>query len=101
MEGPEASTFDTGNEKQFGRTMTIPDTFEIEYMYQSHQNSFLNKISTCFCSGVNFAYGGDRFVAYDETQGMHGYGTPPQRTKLTLNFKEMEIITRERVLQGF
>ena len=81
--------------------MTIPDTFDIDYMYRGAKNSFLNEISTCFCTGVQVAYGGDRFVAYDETQGMHGSGTPPQRTTLTLNFKEMEIITRERVAQGY
>ena len=84
-----------------GRSMTIPDTFDIEYMYRSNTNNFLNKISTCFCSGVQVAYGGDRYITYDTTDGVHGKGNPPQRTTLTLSFKEMEIITRERVDQGF
>ena len=105
--GGEEKTVTTGHRgtdkvtKHYGRTMTIPDTFDIDYMYRGAKNSFLNEISTCFCTGVQVAYGGDRFVAYDETQGMHGSGTPPQRTTLTLNFKEMEIITRERVAQGY
>ena len=84
-----------------GRNFTIPDTFEIEYMYRGARNNFLNKISTCFCNGVQVSYGGDRWYAYDETQGVHGSGTPPQRTTLTLSFKEMEIITRERIAEGY
>ena len=81
--------------------MSIPDTFDIDYMYRSNRNSFLNKISTCFCTGVQVAYGGDRYIAYDETTGVQGKGNPPQRTALTLNFKEMEIITRERINEGY
>ena len=84
-----------------GRTMTIPDTFDIEYMYRGSRNNFLNKISTCFCTGVQVAYGGDRYIAYETTSGVHGDGNPPQKTALTLNFKEMEIITRERINEGY
>ena len=84
-----------------GRTMTIPDTFDIDYMYRGARNNFLNKISTCFCSGVQVAYGGDRFTAYETTSGVHGTGNPPQKTTLTLSFKEMEIITRERINEGY
>ena len=86
---------------QTGRSMTIPDTFDIEYMYQSKANNFLNKISTCFCTNVSVQYGGDRFVAYNQTKGIFGAGNPPQRTTLTLAFKEMEIITKQRVAQGY
>ena len=81
--------------------MTIPDSFDIRYMYQDQQNHFLNKISTCFLENVSVAYGGDRFVAYRPTTGLHGAGAPPQRTTLTLQFKELEIITQERIEEGF
>ena len=30
-----------------GRSMTIPNTFDIQYMYQNAENNYLNKISTC------------------------------------------------------
>ena len=95
----------TGNEKAdqgMGYEMTIPDTFDIQYMYQGNQNTFLNKISTCFCSGVQVQYGGDRYVAYNPTQSLHGdTSPPPQRTTLTLTFKEMEILDRTRIDEGF
>ena len=85
-----------------GYEMTIPDTFDIQYMYQGNQNTFLNKISTCFCSNVSVQYGGDRYVAYNPTESLHGdVSPPPQRTTLTLTFKEMEILDRTRIDQGF
>ena len=88
-------------QKFTGRSMTIPDSFDIEYMYQGQINHMLNKISTCFCTNVAVQYGGDRFTAYDQTDGLFGKGNPPQRTTLTLSFKEMEIMTKNRIGQGF
>jgi len=85
-----------------GRSMTIPDTFEIAYMYQGKENHFLNKISTCFCTNVSVQYGGDRYVAYNPTENIRGQsGNPPQRTTLTLAFKEMELMTKSRIDEGF
>ena len=85
-----------------GRSMTIPDTFEIQYMYQGSENHFLNKISTCFCTNVQVQYGGDRYVAYTPTENVRGQrGAPHQRTTLTLTFKELELITKTRIDQGY
>ena len=43
---------------------------------------------------MNVSYGGDRYKAYE--------GGRPVVTNLTLNFKELDLITREKVLeQGF
>ena len=84
-----------------GREMTIPDTFDIEYMYQEAKNNFLNKISTCFLKDIGVTYGGDRFTAHRPTQGLQGYGAPPTRTTLALTFQEMEILTRKRIDEGF
>ena len=88
----------TGGSSNVGRSMTIPDTFDITYMYRNKDNSMLNKISTCFCTNVQVQYGGDRYTAYNEIPGK---GNPPQRTTLTLSFKEMEIITKKRIDEGF
>mgnify|MGYP001476656322 CR=1 FL=1 len=84
------------------RAMTIPDMFDITYMYKGAENQFLNKISTCFLESANVTYGGDRFTAYEVTQTMDGgSGAPPQRTTLALSFREIELITRELALEGF
>ena len=85
-----------------GYEMAMPDTFDIRYMYQGQQNTHLNKISTCFLENIQVAYGGDRYVAYKPTRSMHGDTTPPpQRTTLTLQFKEIEILDRTRIDEGF
>ena len=84
-----------------GREMTIPSTFDIAYMYQGKINSFLNKISTCFLKNMDVQYGAERFTAYESTEGNFGSGPPPQRTQITLTFSEMEIITKERIAEGY
>tara|TARA_B100000424_G_scaffold85664_1_gene64027 strand:+ start:94 stop:1209 length:1116 start_codon:yes stop_codon:yes gene_type:complete len=84
------------------RSMTIPDMFDITYMHKGDENAFLNKISTCFLESADVTYGGDRFNSYGEAQTLDGTkGAPPQRTTLTLSFKEIEIMTREKILEGF
>jgi hypothetical protein len=75
------------------REMNIPSFFNISYMYKSRPNPFLNKISTCALENMEVSYGGDRFVAYEDGQ--------PQTTKISLKFKEMEIITKTQIEQGF
>ena len=83
------------------RLMKFPSTFDILYMYQNGPNDFLNKISTCFLTKMNVEYGADRFTAYEKTDSRKGSGPPPQKTKLSLNFTEMEILTKTRIDQGF
>ena len=80
-----------------GRSFIVPNTFDIEYMYNGKQNQYLHKISTCVLESMNVTYGGDRYKTYTAT----AEGAPPQETTISLNFKEMEMITRERVEDGF
>ena len=90
-----------GGGKKTGREMTIPDTFDIEYMYKDGVNHWLNKISTCFLKDINVSYGGDRFTAFRPAQGLHGAGAPPSRVAMTLTFQEMEILVRDRIDECF
>ena len=83
------------------REMNIPGTFDIRYMCSVGQNTFLNKISTCFLSSVDVEYGADRYTAYKPTTGKHGEGAPPQKSKLTLQFNEIELLTQSHIEQGF
>ena len=85
-----------------GLMMTIPDTFDVHYMYQNSENSFLNKISTCFLTAISVQYGGDRFTAHDTAANHRGAaGSPPTKTILTMEFQELETITRERISEGY
>tara|TARA_B100000424_G_scaffold255561_1_gene234635 strand:- start:1715 stop:2875 length:1161 start_codon:yes stop_codon:yes gene_type:complete len=75
------------------RRMTIPNTFDITYMYDNGENPNLHKISECVLENMQLSYGGDRYKAYE--------GGVPVVTNMTLNFKELDLITRADVLEGF
>ena len=86
-----------------GREFTIPDVFDIEYMYTAGKpNSFLHKISTCYLENMDITYGGDKFTAYSPTTTNAGrIGAPPQQIAINLKFKEIELIDRKRVEDGY
>jgi hypothetical protein len=75
------------------REMTIPSMFNISYKYKNADNNNLNKISTCVLENMDVNYGADRFIAYEN--GV------PQTTKISLKFREMEIITKDQIELGF
>ena len=76
------------------RRLNIPNTFDIEYYYNGSLNQNLHRISECVLESMNVSYGGDR---YKEAMK----GGKPVVTNLTLNFKELDLITREKAEQGF
>ena len=39
-----------------GRSMTVPNTFDIQYMYQNSENNFLHRISTCYLTDMNVKF---------------------------------------------
>jgi len=88
---------DLDNQGFTGKNLKIPNTFDIKYMFVNRENLYLNKISTCVLEGMNVSYGGDRYKTFDG----NAKGAPPVETTITLNFKEMELITKERAEEGF
>ena len=96
--------------KMGGRVFRIPDTFDIEYMYAGGKdtadtaggvNNFIHKISTCHLTNMNVTYGGDKFRAYDITTGIFGEGSPAQNITMSLDFQEIEILTKESIAHNY
>ena len=87
--------------KSTRREMKIPGTFDIRYMYKGNDNDFLNKVSSCFLKNVAVEYGADRFTAYEPTSSKFGSGPPPQKTKMTLSFTELETLSQDHIERGF
>lgn len=79
------------------RTFIVPATFDIEYFYQGGRNNFLNRISTCVLMNCNVTFGGERVQFFKPL----GKGAPPVETSIELTFKELEVITREKINEGF
>ena len=86
-----------GDGDKTGRNLKVPSTFDIQYMYVNQENNYLHKISTCYLSSMDVSYGGSKYVTYDGNAD----GAPPVETEITLQFQEIELITRERVEEGF
>ena len=91
--GSSLGATDTGAD----RTLSIPTTMDIKYYMQKAdgapvENRYLNRISSCYLQDMQVEFGGERYTAY-EYDGSKG--SPPQHTKITLDFNEIEIITKE------
>ena len=79
-------------------TMSIPNTFNIQYMYKGKENDFIHRVSECFLDNVQVQYGGDRYKTFEPHSND---GAPPVETTMTLSFKEIEIMSRERIFEGY
>ena len=79
-------------------TLNYPATFNIEYHYRGKQNTYLNRVSECFLENMQVSYGGDRYKTFDPH---NSEGAPPVETSITLAFKEIEIMHREKMKDGF
>ena len=91
-------------QEQNMRFMGIPSTFDIHYMYQSSngidplewrtakQNPFINKIATCVLKSCN--------VTYNDAARSFRDGSPTSIT-MSLGFTETEMITKEKINDGF
>jgi hypothetical protein len=77
--------------------MHFPNTFDIEYHYAGKENDFISRVSTCVLENMSVSYGGDRFKTFPATSD----GAPVVETSINLAFKELELITRERIEEGF
>ena len=66
-------------------------------MYQNAENNYLNKVSECYLESMDVDYGGDRYRTFKPTSA----GAPPTEVTITLQFGEIELITRERAIEGF
>ena len=77
--------------------LTMPNTFDISYMYNGTENKYLHKISTCVLESMSVVYGGDRYKTFEANSN----GAPPVEVQITLGFKEMDLITREMAAKEF
>ena len=71
-----------------------PSTFDIAYYFNGRENKNLNRISTCVLERMSVDYGGQAWNTFAD--GM------PTEINLSLEFRELERLTKERIDQeGF
>ena len=76
-----------------GLFYVYPSTFDIMYMYKGQQNLNLNKISTCVLESMEVDYGGQAWHTFSD--GM------PTEINMRLKFRELEVMTKERIEKGY
>jgi|TARA_B110000211_G_C14078573_1_gene553362 hypothetical protein len=80
-----------------GRFLTLPSTFDIHYLYQSgsvaKENDYYNKIATCVLENVSIDYTPGGVKSFAD-------GAPTQIT-MGLTFKETELLTKDKIDEGF
>ena len=83
-----------------GRFWIYPAEFDIQYYANGKENLFLNKISTCALTGmqVNYTPTG-HWAAFRGHQTIQG--SPSVCTDITLQFTELELMTKKRILEGY
>ena len=83
-----------------GRFWIYPAEFDIQYYSNGKENEFLNKISTCALTDmtVNYTSAG-HWAGFRPHSKLNG--SPSVCTDIQLTFKELEIITKERILENY
>lgn len=80
--------------------LTYPSEFEIVFYFKEDENvseepmkQNMFKISSCALVSFNVQYGGNQFFTFND--GM------PTEISMRLGFQELELLTKERIKQGF
>lgn len=83
-----------------GRYLLAPSAFDIKFYYNGQENPNIPKISTCVCNSINVDYAPSGFSAYEvqgENNPRRGRTGTPVATRLTLQFTETTMITKELI----
>lgn len=82
-----------------GRFWIYPAEFDIKFISHGKENTFVHKISTCALTGMNVNYTPTgQWVAHRE----HRWGgAPPVISTIDLQFTELEIMQKKRILEGY
>ena len=80
------------------RYVGLPSQFDIHYMFLSKdgvasENNYYNKIATCVLQDCKVNYTPNGVKSFED-------GGPTQTT-MTLTFKEIELMTKDKIAQGF
>lgn len=92
-----------------GLFLDYPGQFKIGFFNGIKQNDFLFRIGLCACTKVQVTYGGKDLIFFRDFEATlppfsgaaSAKGAPANSIKLQLDFMELELLTRERIQQGY
>lgn len=84
--------------------LNFPGEFKIGFFNKIDLNDFLFRIGMCACTKCEVTYGGDELMFFRDFEKVVNpsiKGAPANVIKLSLEFTELELLTRERIQQGY
>ena len=76
----------------------VPSQFQLTFMYLDKQNMYIPKISKCVLTKMDLAHGDESVFS---TFAADELGAAPIYTKMDLSFSETEIMTKQKIAEGF
>lgn len=70
-----------------------PSEFQITYYYGSNENTYFHRFRPCALESMDVTYGGEQFSSFKD-------GAPTE-INVSLTFRELEIITKNMVREGY
>jgi len=77
-----------------GRVYELPLFFKIKFMGSLGEITSMNKIAFCALTGFNVTYGGDRFQTFSRNNA-------PVQTDISMSFKEISLLNKQAVMEGY
>jgi hypothetical protein len=76
-----------------GVFLQVPDLFRIEFFYKNKQNTNVHRIAECVLENINVDYAPNGWSTFNDGSAV--------QTRLSLQFKEIEIIDKTKIEQGY
>lgn len=86
------------SEELAGRYLDYPAEFRIKFFHNGIENQFLPKIARCALKDVSLTFGDEQFTTFTPVEN---WGAAPTKIDMTLSFEELEIMTQNRIAQGY
>lgn len=78
-----------------------PHVYDITFISNGTENQWLHKIATCILTNIKTGYGDDGDPTFNAFNDLDGKGTPPTKITLELTFEEMEVMSQQRIDEGY
>jgi len=88
--------------QNIGRHLIFPSEFDLQFMFGGVENAWIPFASSCVLKNMNVSYGPggeSQFLKPIDVPG--GKAPPPSEINMSLSFTETEIMTKEKIAEGF
>lgn len=86
-----------------GFFLVPPSEFDIKFYYNGAENPNIQKMSTCVLESINIDYAPNGYTAYEvpgQTKPTFGGTGMPVAIRMNLQFKELEVLTKQNFEKG-